>query len=84
MENEVLELRKEIEILTKRIEILEGKENKRKAFVYTKMLVRIILILLIIYGVWTGYQYLVNEIPKIMEDKINEINTKKVFINDIY
>lgn len=84
MENEVLELKEEIEFLTRRIEILESKDNKRRAFSYLRLLVKIILILVSIYGIWIGYKYVVNEIPKIMDDKIKEINNQKIFINDAY
>lgn len=77
MENEVIELREEIELLTERIAVLEKNESKRKAFAYTKILVRIIMLLLFFYGVWKGYEYVVNEIPKLMEEKIKEINPIK-------
>jgi len=77
MEEELLELREEVELLTQRIESMEKTENRRKAFFYIKILVRVILILLTVYGVWRGYEYVVDEIPHMMEEKIKEINPFK-------
>lgn len=77
MEEELEELKEEIEFLSKRIDSLEKRENRRKAFGYTKLLIRVILILVTIYGIWRGYEYVVNEIPRIMEEKIKEINPIK-------
>ena len=77
MDNEVMELKEEIEFLSKRIETLEKSESRRKAFVYTKILIKVVLLLATVYGVWRGYEYVVNEIPNIMEEKIKEINPIK-------
>ena len=77
MEDEVLELKEEIDFLSQRIEILEKNEKKRQAFFYVKILIKIVLLLAVVYGLWRGYEYIVNEIPKIMEEKINEINPIK-------
>ena len=77
MEEEIIELKEEIELLTERINILEKTESRRKAFAYTKILVRVIMLLLFAYGVWRGYEYVVNEIPQLMEEKIKEINPIK-------
>lgn len=78
MENDVLDLQDEIELLQRRIEILENKEKTRKAFFYFKLLIKIIFILATIYGIWYGYNYVVNEIPHIMEEKIKELNPLKL------
>ncbi len=73
MEDDVFELQNEIDLLKKRIALLERKENNRKAFSYVKILVKVLLLLVTIYGAWYGYNYVVNELPKIMEEKIQEI-----------
>ncbi len=78
MEEELDELREEIDLLTKKVEILEKKENHRKAFMYVKVLVKVLLILAFAYGVWQGYEYLSKELPKIMEEKIKELNPIKI------
>ena len=79
MEEEIRELKQEITILNKKVELLEKKENKRKAYFYLKLLLKIILILGVAYGIWQGYEYVVREIPNIMEEKIKEINPLKRF-----
>ena len=77
MEDEIMELKEEIELLNKRIDALEKSDSRRKAFTYTKILIRIVLILVAVYGAWRGYEYATSEIPKIMEEKIKEINPIK-------
>ncbi len=77
MEKELDDLRDEIDYLTKRIETLESAENKRKAAFYIKLLVKIVLVCLFAYGVWRGYDYVVHEVPNIMEEKIKELNPLK-------
>ena len=77
MDNSIIELKEEISILEERILSLEKIEKRRKAFNYTKILIKVLLFLGIIYGIWYGYNYVVNEIPHIMEEKIKEINPLK-------
>ena len=78
MEEEIMELKDEINILSQRIEILEKNEKKRQAFFYVKILIRVILILLSAYGIWRGYEYLSKEIPSILEEKIKEIKITSI------
>ena len=77
MENEIVELKDEITFLEKRIEMLEKTNNRRKAYSYLKLLGKICLFLLIIYGGWRGYGYIKDEVPKIIDNKIKEINPFK-------
>ena len=79
MEEEIRDLRQEISILSKKVELLEKKENQRRALFYLRLLFKIILILGVAYGIWKGYEYVVQEIPNIMEEKIKEINPLKRF-----
>lgn len=74
MEENVLELKEEIQILEKRIERLEKIETRRKLTTYTKVIIKGLLISAIMFGIWYGYNYLVKEIPNIIEEKIKEIN----------
>ena len=73
MESEITELRKEIKILNERVNELEKSNNKRKAYAYFKAFVKICLILLTLYGLWWGYNYVSKELPKILDEKIKEI-----------
>ncbi len=77
MEKELDDLRDEIEYLTKRIEVLESAENKRKAGFYIKILFKVLLIGVFAFGVWRGYDYVVNEMPTIIEEKVKELNPLK-------
>lgn len=73
MEANIEELNEEIELLSKRIEILEKRENRRRAFFYTKLIIKIVLIVVILFGAYQGYQYVVKEMPTMMEEKIKEL-----------
>ena len=77
MDDDIEKLEREIILLKKRISILEGKENRRKAWGYIKTLEKIVVVILIIFAISKGYDYVVNGIPKIIEDKVNSINIFK-------
>ena len=70
---EVQELKNEIEFLKKRVSSLEKKENRRTSFKYLKIIIKIILIVLLFYGLWRGYDYLVHGVPDMLNEKIKEI-----------
>ncbi len=71
---EIEDLKNEIEILNKRISILERKENNRRAYKYLKLIIKVVMLLLFAYGLWRGYEYVVNELPNMIEDRIKSIN----------
>ena len=77
MDEDIEKLEEEIILLKKRISILEGKENRRKAFGYMKIIGKLLIITLLIIGIWKGYDYVVNGIPKIIENKISDLNPFK-------
>lgn len=77
MNEDIEKLEEEIILLKKRISILEGKENRRKAFGYMKIIGKLLIITLLIIGIWKGYDYIVNGIPKIIENKISDLNPFK-------
>lgn len=74
MDNEVLELKNEIELLNERISVLEKRDNRRRSLSYIKIIIKIVLIGAIIFGIWRGYEYVVHEIPNMMEEKIKDLN----------
>ena len=74
MEEEIRSLKEEISLLTSNVELLERKERQRKAMLWVKLLLKIVLILASIYGIYRAYDYLVKEVPNIMEEKIKELN----------
>lgn len=77
MEKEIEKLEQEVTLLKKKISILEAKENKRQAFKYLKIFIKLALTIVLLFGIWKGYNYVVNELPNIMEDKINDLNPIK-------
>lgn len=77
MEKEIEKLEQEVTLLKKKISILEAKENKRQAFKYLKIFVKLALTIVLLFGIWKGYNYVVNELPNIMEEKINDLNPIK-------
>ena len=77
MDNEVLELRDEIALLNERISILEKRDNRRRSLAYIRLIIKIILIGAVIFGIWKGYEYVVHEIPHMMEEKIKDLNPFK-------
>ena len=77
MDSEVMELEDEIKVLKARVSELEKSNNRRRAYGYIKLLVKICMIGLIIYGIWQGYDYATREVPNLIEDKIKEINPFK-------
>ena len=74
MNEEIERLEEEIELLQKRVNILENSENRRKAAKYISIIFKILMILLMCFGIWKGYDYIVNEIPNMMEEKIKSLN----------
>ncbi len=77
MEKEIEKLEQEVTLLKKKISILEAKENKRQAFKYLKIFIKLALTIVLLFGIWKGYNYIVNELPNIMEEKINDLNPIK-------
>ena len=74
---EIEKLEAEVVLLKKRIDVLEKRENRRKALGYLKVLVKVLVIGALIFGVWKGYDYIVNGIPNLVEEKIKDINPFK-------
>lgn len=70
---EVNDLKNEIKVLKKRIEILENNESKRKISKNIHAIFKICLFLLVIYSVYRGYDYVKNIVPNMIESKIKEI-----------
>ena len=79
MEEEILELREEVSLLTKKVELLEKKENRRKAYTYLKILAKILLYAALAYGAYWGYKHIVNELPNVIEEKIKDLNPFKKY-----
>ena len=80
MDEEIERLNTEIVILNKRINYLEKKESKRRALFYIRLFIKIIIVGIFAFAVWKGYDYVVNGIPKIVEEKVSDLNPFKSLI----
>ena len=74
---EIEKLEAEIVLLKKRIDVLEKTESRRKALKYFKILIKVLVIGALIFGIWKSYDYVVNGIPNLIEEKIKDINPFK-------
>lgn len=74
---DIEDLEREIVILQKRVNSLERKENRRTSYKYIRIIFKMVVYALIIFALWRGYDYVVNGIPKMLNDKIQEINPFK-------
>ena len=71
------ELEEELEYLKKRVSVLEKRDNRRTGFKYLKIIFKLLFYGLIIFGIWKGYDYVVNGIPNMINNKIQEFNPFK-------
>lgn len=72
-QDEIDDLREEVELLKRRISLLEKRENSRKAFTYAKLIFKIVLVCALVFAVWKGYDYIVKKVPKLIDDRIKSI-----------
>jgi hypothetical protein len=77
MESELVELREEVELLTRKVEILENKEKYRKAHGYLKLLAKVLLVLALAYGAYRCYNFIVNELPNLVVEKVKDTSKEK-------
>lgn len=75
MEGQIQELKREIDLLNAKVESLENKEKKRKTLSYVRLLLKVAIILFSIYGLFWSYNYLVEEVPKILQEKVKDAFT---------
>ncbi len=78
MDNNIENLEEEIILLKKRISILEGKENRRKAYSYFKIIIKIVFFFLLVFSIWKGYDYVVNEVPDLIKDEIANLTKSSI------
>ncbi len=77
MDQEIDSLKEQITFLERRISELEKKENHRQVLKYLSLIWKILLIGAFAFGAWKAYDYVVNGIPKMIENKISDLNTLK-------
>ncbi len=70
---EAKELQNKIKELEARLARLEKIENKRQAFKTLKIVIKIIILLAIMFGLWMGYNYVNNTFIKPYKETVDEI-----------
>ena len=66
---EVIELKEQVKELEDRIYVLERKEASRKVGHLIKILIYLVIIGGLIFGAFYGYNYVKNELPKLIENE---------------
>ena len=70
---EVQELQNRIKELETRLSRLEKIESKRQTFKIVKIVIKMIILLAILFGLWTGYNYVNETIIKPYKETVDEI-----------
>ena len=70
---EVQELQNRIKELEVRLSRLEKIENKRQTFKIVKIIIKLIILLSILFGLWVGYNYVNETIIKPYKETVDEI-----------
>lgn len=70
---EVQELQNRIKELEGRLSRLEKIESKRQTFKIVKIVIKIIILLAILFGLWMGYNYVNETIIKPYKETVDEI-----------
>lgn len=70
---EVQELDNKIKELEARLSRLEKIENKRQTFKIIKIVIKLIILLAVIFGLWIGYNYVNETYIKPYKEAVDEI-----------
>ena len=70
---EVQELEKKIKELEARLSRLEKIETRRQTTKYIKLFIKTIIIIAILFGLWTGYNYVNETYIKPYKETVDEI-----------
>jgi len=87
MNTEIEELKEEILILKKRIEVLESNERKRKVLKIISFVIKALLYIGIVVAIWLLYDYFttkLNSIPDLINNGINNIDLGKLDLFGIF
>jgi len=80
--NELEDLQEQVKELEDRVYILERHESSRKIGKLIKTLITVFIIIGIGYGIIKAYNYVTNELPKVIDEKVKEIDVNKVIKNE--
>ena len=80
--SELEELQEQVKILEDRVYALEKHESTRRIGKLIKTLISIFIVIGIGYGIIKAYDYVTNELPKVIDEKVKEIDVTKVIKNE--
>lgn len=75
---ELNELQEQVRLLEDRVYVLERQEATRKVKTWVKILFKVLLLVALVVGAFYAYNYVVDELPKLIENKIKETGNDAV------
>ena len=75
---ELNELKEQVRLLEDRVYVLERQEATRKVKTWVKILFKVLLLVALVVGAFYAYNYVVDELPKLIENKIKETGNDAV------
>ncbi len=75
---ELNELQEQVKILEDRVYVLERQEATRKVKSWVKLLFKVLILVAVVVGAFFAYNYVVDELPKIIENKIKETGNETI------
>ena len=75
---ELNELQEQVKILEDRVYVLERQEATRKVKSWVKLLFKVLILVAVVVGAFFAYNYVVDELPKLIENKIKETGNETI------
>jgi len=75
---ELNELQEQVKILEERVYVLERQEATRKVKNWIKILFKVLILVAVVIGSFLAYNFVVDELPKLIENKIKETGNEAV------
>lgn len=75
---EINELQEQVRLLEDRVYVLERQEASRKVRTWLKILFKVLILIAVVVGAFYAYNYVVDELPKLIENKIKETGNDAV------
>ena len=75
---ELNELQEQVKILEERVYVLERQEATRRVKNWIKILFKVLILVAVVIGSFLAYNFVVDELPKLIENKIKETGNEAV------
>ena len=76
--NEIDELQEQVRLLEDRIYVLERKEASRKVRGWISVLIKLLIFIALVFGVFYAYNYITKELPKLVENEVKETGSNAI------